>query len=115
MEALLQCTLMLVLLFRLRSVRAAADSDPFLFGLWFLAGAVALKVAAHEIFDHDYLQKMTPDAVLPLIACGCLLFFARTPRRKAIALLAAVGFIALHVAAPALGRASCRKRVCQYV
>src|SRR3546814_5747008 len=33
MEALLQCTLMLVLLFRLRSVRAAADSDPFLFGL----------------------------------------------------------------------------------
>src|SRR3546814_16704933 len=55
------------------------------------------------MFDHEYLQKMTPDAVLPLIACGWLLFFARTPPRKALALLAAVGFIALHVAAPVLG------------
>src|SRR3546814_12848994 len=100
MEALLQCTLMLVLLFRLRRVRAAADSDPLLFGLWFLAGALALKAAAHEIFDHEYLQKMTPSAVLPLIACGWLLFLARTPRRQAIALLAEVGFIALYVGAP---------------
>src|SRR3546814_4330415 len=53
LEALLQCTLMLVLLFRLRSVRAAADSAPFLFGFWFMAGAVALQVAALEVFYHE--------------------------------------------------------------
>jgi len=103
MEALLQSMILIALLFRIRRVRAAAETDPFLFGLWFLGGALALKVGAFAIFQHSALQNMTPDAVLPLIACGWLLFFARTPVRKMIAAAAALGFAALHVSAPALG------------
>lgn len=103
MEALLQCMVLIALLFRIGRVRAAAESDPFLFGLRFLGGALALKIGAFAIFQHSHLQNMTPDAVLPLIACGWLLFFARTPARKMMALAAALGFAALHVSAPALG------------
>ncbi|MBK5264580.1 MAG: AMP-binding protein, partial [Alphaproteobacteria bacterium] len=103
MEALFQCMILLALLFRMAPVRQAAASDPYVFGLWLLGGTVALKAAAFAIFHHDRLQSMTPDAVLPLIACGWLLFFARTPGRKAVALVVAFGFTALHVAVPALG------------
>jgi acyl-coenzyme A synthetase/AMP-(fatty) acid ligase/peptidoglycan/LPS O-acetylase OafA/YrhL len=103
MEALFQCMIVLALLFRLAAVRQAAASDPYIFGLWFLGGTVALKAAAFAIFHHDRLQNMTPDAVLPLIACGWLIFFARTPGRKAVALVAALGFTALHVGVPAMG------------
>lgn len=103
MEALLQCMLLLTLLFSVRRVRMAAAEDPFRFGLWLLGGALALKAGAYAIFHHDHLQKMTPDAVLPLIACGWLLFFAKTPGRKAVALLAGLGFAALHSIAPVLG------------
>jgi surface polysaccharide O-acyltransferase-like enzyme len=94
---------LIVLLFQLKAVRSSAASDPFVFGLWFLGGAVALKVGAFAIFHHGHLQNMTPDAVLPLIACGWLLCFAKTPARKMVAVAAALGFATIHVSAPALG------------
>ena len=103
MEALLQSMVLIALLFSLKRVRTAAAEDPFEFGLWFLGGAVALKVAAFTAFHHAHLQNMTPDAVLPLIGCGWLLFFAKAPGQKLAALGATCGFAALHVAAPALG------------
>lgn len=103
MEALLQCMILIALLFSLRTVRSVAATDPLRFGLWFLGGAVALKILAFRGFQHGHLQNMTPDAVLPLIACGWVLFFARTRARKRVAGAAVLGFAALHTAAPALG------------
>lgn len=103
MEALLQSSLLIVLLFALRPVRSAASENPFRFGLCFLGGALLLKAVAYLAFHHDQLQKMTPDAVLPLIACGWLLFFARSPREKLVATFAALGFALVHLAAPQLG------------
>lgn len=103
MEALLQASILIVLLFTIAPVRRAAAAKPFHFGLWALGGALVLKVVAYAIFHHDYLQKMTPDAVLPLIAFGWLLFFARTPRQKAVTLLAGLGFMVLHLGVPQLG------------
>lgn len=103
MDALFQSMVLIALLFRLKPVRMAAADNPFLFGLWFLGGAAALKVGAFALFHHSHLQNMTPDAVLPLIACGWLLFFAKRPGQKLAAVGATLGFAALHVSAPALG------------
>lgn len=103
MEALLQASLLIVLLFSLPPVRRTAAARPSHFGLWLLGGTLMMKAMAYVIFHHDHLQKMTPDAVLPLIACGWLLFFARTPGQKATAFLAGTAFLLLHLAAPQLG------------
>lgn len=103
MDALFQSMVLIALLFRWKRVRMVAADDPFEFGLWFLGAAAALKVVTFALFHHSHLQNMTPDAVLPLIACGWLLFFAKRPGQKLAAVGVTCGFAAIHVAAPALG------------
>ena len=82
LELLLQCTILMVLLFLSPPVRRLADKDPWLFGLSLLTAAIAIRLIAFAIFHHSYLQNRTPDALLYFLALGWCLQQAKTLKRK---------------------------------
>jgi len=99
LEALLQCTLLIVALFQLRTIRKAAADNPWIFGLVLLGVALVVRVAGHLVFHHDRLLQRTPDALFWLLAFGWCLHQAATLSRRwlmtaiviSVAVLDAVG------------------------
>ena len=91
LEALLQCMVLFVLLFSLRSVRQFAAANPWRFGLALLCASLVVRVVAFVAMGRPQLEERTPDSILFLMAFGWCLHQATTlPRRV---LLTAVGFV----------------------
>ncbi|MDP3853500.1 AMP-binding protein [Phenylobacterium sp.] len=88
LEALLQCMVLVVVLFWLKPVRRAAARDPWAFGLGLLAIALVMRVAGLRFLDEGGLLQRTPDALFYLLAFGwCLQQATTTPRRVAMSLI----------------------------
>jgi peptidoglycan/LPS O-acetylase OafA/YrhL len=84
LETLLQCIFLMVTLFAVPPVRAAAKRDPWRFGLALLGFSVAVKVAVFLAFHHQALQNRTPDAVFYLFALGWCVLHANTTARRGV-------------------------------
>jgi len=100
LEALLQCTVIIVALFALGPVRSWAARAPWRFGLGLLAAALALRVAGLQAFDHDRLLQRTPDSVLYLLAFGWCLQQATTRGRKQTMTAITLAIAGLDAAGP---------------
>lgn len=98
MEALLQCTILIVALMSLRSVRAFAARDPWRFGLGLLAASLAAKAAVASAFQTEHLLSRTADAVMFLVAYGWCVQHAQTVGRRVVVSMLAAGFAAMEVA-----------------
>ncbi|MBA4011945.1 MAG: AMP-dependent synthetase [Phenylobacterium sp.] len=100
LEVLLQCMVILALLFAIGPVRRFAVRKPWEFGLALLAGALACRVIASLILPHEYLLERTPDSVFYLLAFGWCLHRATTTTRKLMLTVACLGIAALQAAGP---------------
>lgn len=93
-EALLHATIVIALLFSLKSVRRFAAAEPVRFAILLFGAALAVRAGAYQIFHHDHLRLFSTDAVFPLFAFGWLLFFARTRTLRIVCVVIAL-FLAL--------------------
>jgi hypothetical protein len=84
LETLLQCMLLMVGLFAVPPVRAAAKRDPWSFGLALFGFSVAVKVALFLTFHHQTLENRTPDAVFYLFVLGWCVLHANTTARRTV-------------------------------
>lgn len=102
LEALLQLTVIVALIFSVPAIRHYASRAPWHFGLALLGVALAVKVAAAVLMPHVGLAERTPDAVFYLLALGWCLYFARGTRRSALIYAIIVGLAALEFVGPAV-------------
>ncbi len=83
LDTLFQLYLVMLVLFEVPAVRRFAAANPFRLGLWFAAGAFALKFGAMLTIDPRFgLDNRTTHAALPLFAIGWLIWFARSGPQK---------------------------------
>ena len=84
MEALLQITLLMALVWSFRPVRHFATGKPLLFGIFFLAVGLASRWIGPNLFDHSDLSARTPDVLLLLPALGWCIYFCTTTRQRVV-------------------------------
>lgn len=102
-EALFQMLVVTAVLFSLRPVRRAAEASPFVFFCGFFLAAMAVRIAAFQLFHHAYLLNRTPDFTFPFFALGGAIYLARGLGQRLICMAFAV---ILAVATSGLGQIS---------
>lgn len=97
LEALLQLTVIVALIFSVPALRRHAARAPWQFGLMLFGTAIFVKVMAAMLVPHARLADRTPDAVFYLLALGWCLYFARTVSRKLVVSAIILGIAALEL------------------
>jgi acyl-CoA synthetase (AMP-forming)/AMP-acid ligase II len=95
LEALLQCTVVVVLIMAIRPIRAYAERDPWRFGLALLGAALIVKVAVASVLEMGQLMNRTADAVFFLLAFGWSVQQATDRPRRLLMTVIAAAFAAM--------------------
>lgn len=94
-QVLVQCLLLIALLFSIPAMRKALKNSPWNFSITVLFILVAVRVFYPYVWDTSHLNNLVPLRFMAIIWLGWCFVYADTPARKALLVLTASGFALL--------------------
>ncbi len=91
-QVLVQCLLLIALLFSIPAMRKALKHSPWNFSVTVLLILIAIRAFYPYVWDTSHLNNLVPLRFMAIIWLGWCFVYADTPARKALLVIAASGF-----------------------